>query len=103
SCGLKDNYEELPTSITEFGFKYDRGFQKAIGGKLWPGIELAEARLKARAKDSGMSTEELRKKLQKDFTLYLNWINKMRNLSKVNTGKNDEDIDKEKPLKLFGD
>ncbi len=103
SCGLKNNYEELPASITEFGFKYDRGFQKAIGGKLWPGIELAEARLKARAKDSGMSTEELRKKLQKDFTLYLNWINKMRSLSKVNTSKSDEDIDKEKPLKLFGD
>lgn len=103
SCGLKDNYQELPASITEFGFRYDKGFQNAIGGKLWPGIELADARLKARAKDLAMTPEELRKQLQKDFTLYLNWINKMRNLSKTNNGKNDEDLDKEKPLKLFGD
>ncbi|MBI4852208.1 MAG: N-acetylmuramoyl-L-alanine amidase [Acidobacteria bacterium] len=103
SCGLRDNYNELPPSITEFGFKYDRGFQNSIGGKLWPGIELAEARLKARAKDSEMTLEELRKQLNKDFTLYLNWINKMRDLRKANSGNSEEETDKEKPLKLFGD
>lgn len=97
SCGLNDNYQLLPPSITEFGFKYDRGFQTAIGGKLWPGIELAEARLKAKANDLGMSTEELRKELQNDFTLYLNWINKMRDFT---SGK---EVDKEKPIRLFAD
>lgn len=103
SCGLRDNYNELPASLTEFGFKYDKGFQNSIGGKLWPGIELAEARLKARAADSEIPLEDLRKQLNKDFTLYLNWINKMRDLKKANSGKGDEEIDKEKPIKLFGD
>jgi hypothetical protein len=103
STGLGDNYNELPPSITEFGFRYDRGFQNSIGGKLWPGIELAEARLKARATDSNIPLEELRKQLNKDFTLYLNWINKMRDLEKANSGKTEEEQDKEKPLKLFED
>lgn len=103
NCGLNDNYKELPPSITEFGFRYDKGFQNSIGGKLWPGIELAEARLKARAADLDISAEELRKQLQKDFTLYLNWVNKMRDNTKSENGKKSDEKDKERPMKLFSE
>jgi hypothetical protein len=103
SCGLNDNYNELPPSITEFGFRYDKGFQSTIGGKLWPGIELAEARLKARATDLDIPIEDLRRQLQKDFTQYLNWVNKMRDASKAENSKKGEEKNKETRVKPFSE
>lgn len=80
--GLRDKYFEPPASIAEFGFRYDKAFQDAIGGKLWPGIPLAEARLRARAADSGVSVDTLRKQLQADFTVYRQWQLDMRGQDK---------------------
>lgn len=80
--GLRDKYLEPPASIAEFGFKYDKAFQEAIGGKLWPGIALAEARLRARATDSGTSVDALKKRLQADFSVYRQWQLDMRGQDK---------------------
>lgn len=80
--GLRDKYLEPPASIAEFGFRYDKAFQQAIGGKLWPGISLAEARLKARAADSGISVDALKRQLQADFSIYRQWQLDMRGQDK---------------------
>ncbi|MBL8150201.1 MAG: N-acetylmuramoyl-L-alanine amidase [Blastocatellia bacterium] len=76
--GLRDKYLQAPPSISEFGFRYDKGFVKSIGGQVWPGITLAEARLRAEASDIGLSVEELRRQLQRDFSLYKQWLKQAR-------------------------
>jgi hypothetical protein len=76
--GLRDKYYQPPPSMVEFGFKHDRAFVNAIGGEPWPGIELAEANLKARATDMQISLSTLRRDLQSDFNLYRNWLREMR-------------------------
>ena len=43
--GLGNNYDLPPASITDFGFAYDADFLVQTGGKPWPGLEAASARL----------------------------------------------------------
>src|SRR5262249_23087437 len=95
--GLKDKYQQPTPSISEFGFKYDRLFSASIGGELWPGLVLAEARLKARAADSGISTEAMRRRLQSDFTLYRQWLREKREEAKA-AGKSTSSEPDDEPL-----
>ncbi|MEW6730331.1 MAG: peptidoglycan recognition family protein [Acidobacteriota bacterium] len=95
--GLKDKYLQPPPSIVEFGFKYDRAFINAIGGEPWPGIELAEARLRARAADLNLGLDTLRRNLQNDFTLYRRWLREMREEAKA-TGQGTSSEPSDEPL-----
>lgn len=101
---LSDKYEQPTPSISEFGFKYDRTFVNSLDGRLWSGIDFAEARLKARAADIGLSAEALRRQLQSDYMLYRQWLRGMREQARAE-GKTEssepEDIP-EKPLLLEG-
>src|SRR5262249_6470748 len=81
--GLKDKYQQPRPSIAEFGFKYDKAFANSLGGQLWPGIDFAEARLKARAADIGLSAGARRRQLQNDFLLYRQWRRKMRDQARA--------------------
>lgn len=97
--GLTDKYQQPPTCIAEFGFKYDRSFQAAIGGKLWPGIDLAEAQLRARAADVGITTDALKHQLQNDFTLYHKWVKEMREQAKAAGKVHSSEPEDEGPAK----
>lgn len=104
TLGLRDKYARPPASILEFGFKYDRAFENSIGGELWPGIVLADARLKARAADMKIGQDQLRRQLQSDFTSYRRWLKEMRELEKAagRSNTSEPEDEPEKP-RLFGD
>lgn len=89
--GLKDKYLEPTPSISEFAFGYDKAFREAVGNKLWPGIALAEARLKAEAADLKIPLGELKRQLQHDFAVYRQWQKDMRGQD------NDESAEGQKP------
>jgi hypothetical protein len=101
--GLNDKYLQLTPSIAEFGFRYDRAFTTALGNELWPGIVLAEARLKAQAADKGLSAGLYRRQLQNDFKLYRQWLHEMREQAKAaGKGTSSEPGDEIKSEKLLG-
>jgi hypothetical protein len=75
--GLTDKYQEPLPSMVEFGFRYDKYFEKIFNGNLWRGIGYSEEILQRRARNSGMSIAEYRKSLQQRFTRYTEWNQKM--------------------------
>ena len=68
--GLTDKYQEPLPSMVEFGFRYDKYFEKIFNGNLWRGIGYSEEILQRRARRSGMSLAEYRKSLQQRFIRY---------------------------------
>jgi len=75
--GLTDKYQEPLPSMVEFGFRYDKYFEKIFNGNLWRGIGYSEEILQRRARNSGMSFAEYRKSLQQRFTRYTEWNQKL--------------------------
>jgi hypothetical protein len=75
--GLTDKYREPLPSMVEFGFRYDKYFEKIFNGNLWRGIRYSEEILQRRARNSGMSFAEYRKSLQQRFARYMEWNQKM--------------------------
>ncbi len=75
--GLSDKYQEFLPSMVEFGFLYDRYFEKIFNGELWRGIRSSEQILQRQAANSGMSFAEYRKSLQRKFSRYREWNKKM--------------------------
>jgi hypothetical protein len=75
--GLTDKYQEPLPSMVEFGFRYDKYFEKIFNGNLWRGIGYSEEILRRRARHSGMSLAEYRNSLQQRFTRYTEWNQKL--------------------------
>jgi hypothetical protein len=75
--GLSDKYQEPLPSMVEFGFRYDKYFEKIFDGDLWPGIRHSEEILRRQARKSGMSIAKYRKQLHQRFTRYTEWNQKM--------------------------
>ncbi len=75
--GLTDKYQEPLPSMVEFGFLYDRYFEKIFNGNLWSGIGYSEEILKRKARNAGMSFAEYRKSLHQRFSRYTEWNKKM--------------------------
>ena len=71
--GLRNKYREMIPSITEFGFKGDRYFRKALNNDVWPGVNRSEEYLKKKAEQAGISVREYRKKLNLRFDRYFDW------------------------------
>ncbi len=65
--GLSNKYTEEIPSIVKFGFGYDAAFVEALGGRLWPGIRLSEARIERQAALQGLSVETYRRRLQQRY------------------------------------
>ena len=63
--------------MVEFGFLYDRYFEKIFNGKIWSGIGYSEEILKRKARNSGMSFAKYRKRLHQRFSRYTEWKKKM--------------------------
>ena len=75
--GLSNKYQEPLPSIVEFGFLYDRYFEKIFNNDLWSGIGYSEDLLHRQAGHSGISFAEYRKSLQQRFLRYTEWRNEM--------------------------
>jgi hypothetical protein len=75
--GLTDKYQDPLPSMVEFGFRYDKYFEKIFNGNLWRGIGYSEEILQRRAGSSGMSLAEYRKSLQQRFIRYTEWKQKL--------------------------
>jgi len=75
--GLSDKYQEPLPSMVEFGFLYDRYFEKIFNGQLWRGIRYSEEILQRQAGNSGMSFAEYRKSLHRKFSRYRKWNKEM--------------------------
>lgn len=65
--GLPDNYEQPVGGMVEFGFEYDSVFEKAMSGKLWPGILVAEDDIRQQAAAHGLAPSQWKQKLQQRF------------------------------------
>lgn len=65
--GLGNQYERPLPSVAEFGFGYDDAFVAAVGGRLWPGIRLAQAGLERQAAAQGISLERCRRELKQRY------------------------------------
>ena len=75
--GLSDKYQEPLPSMVEFGFLYDRYFERIFNGQLWRGIRYSEEILQRQAGNSGMSFAEYRKSLHRKFSRYREWNKEM--------------------------
>ncbi len=75
--GLSDKYREPLPSMVEFGFVYDRYFERIFNGDLWPGIRSSEKILQRRARNSGVSIAKYRKSLHQKYSRYIEWNQKM--------------------------
>lgn len=69
--GLPDNYQTPMPAISEWGFRYDRDFVKAIGGEPWAGVQESVRSLRTDAKRHGLSERAYRSLLQRKFQQYL--------------------------------
>jgi hypothetical protein len=70
---LSDKYDEPLPSMVEFGFGYDRYFEKIFDGKVWPGIRRAEKLLITRAKERNLNLAAYVNTLQKKYSRYIQW------------------------------
>ncbi len=67
ALGLKNKYETAPPSVDAFGFGYDDDLVDRLGGRLWPGVELAQAQLAERASKETIEPAELRARLRAHY------------------------------------
>ena len=75
--GLSNKYQEPLPSIVEFGFLYDRYFEKIFNNDLWRGIRYAEEILDRKAGEAGMNIDEYRQSLHQRFLRYAELRNEM--------------------------
>lgn len=67
ALGLPDQYQRPAPAVAWFGFRYDAAFVAAMGGKVWPGIRLAEEQLEREAARRGLSPAHYRRQLAQDY------------------------------------
>jgi hypothetical protein len=67
ALGLTDKYEVPLPSMTEFGFTYDEHLTQTMGGRVWPGVKLAEIELARKAEEQGLSPSAMRKQLRRRY------------------------------------
>jgi hypothetical protein len=65
--GLGDGYSTPVAALTLFGFEYDSAFLQANGGRVWPGLVIAEEQLVQDAAAHGTTLELYRRKLRQRF------------------------------------
>ena len=67
ALGLDNPYRHPLPAVTTFGFAYDAAFVAALGGGVWPGLELATQEVMRQAAHRGLPAERYRRQLQQDF------------------------------------
>ena len=65
--GLGDGYNTPVAALTLFGFDYDSAFLQANGGRVWPGLVIAEEQIVQEAAAHGTTLELYRRKLRQRF------------------------------------
>ncbi len=65
--GLGNGYNTPVAALTLFGFDYDSAFLQANGGRVWPGLVVAEEQLVQDAAAHGTTLEVYRRKLRQRF------------------------------------
>jgi len=65
--GLGDGYNTPVAALTLFGFDYDSAFLQANGGRVWPGLVMAEEQIVQDAAAHGTTLELYRRKLRQRF------------------------------------
>jgi hypothetical protein len=65
--GLGNGYDTPVAALTMFGFDYDSAFLQANGGRVWPGLVVAEEQLVQDAAAHGTTLENYRRKLRQRF------------------------------------
>ena len=65
--GLGDGYSTPVAALTLFGFDYDSTFLQANGGRVWPGLVIAEEQMVQEAAAHGTTLELYRRKLRQRF------------------------------------
>ncbi len=65
--GLGDGYSTPVAALTLFGFEYDSAFLEANGGRVWPGLVIAEEQLVQDAAAHGTTVDLYRRKLRQRF------------------------------------
>jgi hypothetical protein len=86
---LSNKYNEPLPSITEFGFSYDKYFEKIFSTKKWPGISYSEELLKKQAKKKNLPLPEYRNLLNKKFIKFFEW--QKEQMKKTKSVKDDQD------------
>jgi hypothetical protein len=77
--GLSDKYKVAPASISEFGFTYDEETITQIGGRIWPGVKLAEDEFNRRAAEASIKPEEMRKQMRERYRQQMSLASRIRN------------------------
>jgi hypothetical protein len=67
--GLSTGYDSPIAAIAVFGFQYDETFLKAIGGRPWEGLLLAEDRILRDAAKHGLMPSAYRDQLQQQYRM----------------------------------
>ena len=65
--GLGDGYDTPVAALTLFGFDYDSTFLEANGGRVWPGLVIAQEQIVQQAAAHGMTLDLYRRKLRQNF------------------------------------
>jgi hypothetical protein len=65
--GLGNGYNTPVAALTMFGFDYDSAFLQANGGRVWPGLVVAEEQLVQEAAAHGTTLENYRRRLRQRF------------------------------------
>ncbi len=67
AMGISDKYQVPPVSVSQFGFSWDAEVLEKLGGKLWPGVAVAEEEFKRRAANLKTDIKELRKQMRDHY------------------------------------
>lgn len=67
ALGLSNKSSSELVAVSRFGFTYDQAYVASAGGSRWPGLDQAEAKLKESASRDGISVEQERAALWRDF------------------------------------
>ena len=67
ALGLSNKYETELRAVSRLGFGYDGAYLAAAGGSKWAGLERADAALNEAAVRSGVTVEEQRRRLSRQF------------------------------------
>lgn len=65
--GLPNNYDLPLASLSDFGFEYDATFLKAVGPRIWPGLQLGSEALERDARRSRLDVAEYRSLIQERY------------------------------------
>ncbi len=78
AMGLSDKYQVPPVTVSEFGFSWDDQTLAKLGGKMWPGIAIAEEDFKRRAAAMKIEVKELRKQMRDHYNEQIELSRRLR-------------------------